>query len=132
MATGADGDTKTAASRINISNYGGSEEKTENRDTFLREIMELIEALAPLYHAALLQEIGLDDKTLMDFTKMPIGFRIRRGLKLANLQAVRIKEPEPPNFAPLLRAQEKYLRSWRRRRGLAAMRGPGSQPKPES
>lgn len=118
--------------RNNISHYGGSEDRTENRDTFLREIMELTEALTLLYHAALLQEIGLDEKTLMDCTKMPIGFRIRRGLKLAKLQAMGIKESEPVDFSPLLKAQEKSLRSWRRRRRLTEMRSLGSQPESKS
>ena len=116
--------------RNNISHYGGSEDRAESREKFLRELMELTEGLTVLYHAALLQEIGLDEKTLMDCTKMHAGSRITRGLKLAKLQAVGIKEPEPVNFEPLLKAQEKYLRNWRRRRRLAEMRGLGSRRKP--
>lgn len=114
--------------RNNISHYGGSEDREENRDTFLREIMELSEGLTVLYHAALLQEIGVDEKILMDCTRMAVGFRIRRGLKLAKLQARGIKEPEPVDFAPLLKAQEKSLRNWRRQRRLAELRHLGSQP----
>ncbi len=100
--------------RNNISHYGGSEDRNENREVFLREIMELTEGLTLLYHAALLQEIGLDEKTLVDCTKMPIGFRIRRGLELAKLKAEGIKPPEPVDFEPLLKSQRKYLRKWRR------------------
>lgn len=113
--------------RNNISHYGGSEDRDENRDTFLREIMELSEGLTVLYHAALLQEIGVDEKTLMDCTRMAVGFRIRRGLKLAKLQAKGIKEPEQVDFTPLLKAQEKSLRNWRRRRRLAELRRLRSQ-----
>jgi hypothetical protein len=118
--------------RNNISHYGGSEDRDENRDTFLRELMELTEGLTILYHAALLQEIGVEEKILMDCTKMAVGFRIRRGLKLAKLHAMEIKEPEHVDFSPLLKAQEKSLRNWRRRRRIAEMRRLGSQPKSES
>jgi hypothetical protein len=118
--------------RNNISHYGGSEDREENRDAFLRELMELTEGLTILYHAALLQEIGVDETTLMDCTRVAVGFRIRRGLKLAKLQAKGIKEPEPVDFAPLLKAQEKTLRNWRRRRRLAELRRLESQPKSES
>ena len=80
--------------------------------------MELTEGLTPLYHAALLQEIGLDEKTLMDCTKMPIGFRIRRGLEFAKLKAEGIKPPDPVDLGPLLKAQKKYMRNWRGRQVL--------------
>jgi hypothetical protein len=104
--------------RNNISHYGGPQDKDEGREAFLREIMELTEGLTPLYHAALLQEIGLDEKTLVDCTKMPIGFRIRRGLELAKLQADGIKPPDPVDFKPLLKIQRRYMRKWRRRLAL--------------
>jgi hypothetical protein len=104
--------------RNNISHYGGSEDRNEDREIFLREIMELTEGLALLYHAALLQEIGLDEKTLVDCTKMPIGFRIRRGLELAKLKSEGIKPPEPVDFEPLHRAQRKYIKKWLRRQAL--------------
>jgi hypothetical protein len=101
--------------RNNISHYGGSEDKNEDRGAFLREIMELTEGLTPLYHGALLQEIGLDEKTLVDCTRRPIGSRIRRGLELAKLKANGIKPPEPVDFGPLLKEQRKYVNKWRRR-----------------
>jgi hypothetical protein len=77
--------------------------------------MELTEGLTSLYHAALLQEIGLDEKTLVDCTRRPIGSRIRRGLELAKLKAEGIKLPEPVDFGPLLKEQRKYISKWRRR-----------------
>jgi hypothetical protein len=101
--------------RNNISHYGGSEDRNEDRGAFLREIMELTEGLTPLYHGALLQEIGIDEKTLLDCTKMQVGFRIRRGLELAKLKAAGIKPPEPVDFGLLLKEQRKYVNKWRRR-----------------
>lgn len=118
--------------RNNISHYGGSEDRNENRETFLRELVELTEGLTVLYHAALLQEIGVDEKTLMDCTRAAVGFRIRRGLKSAKLQAVGIKEPAPVDLEPLLKAQDKYVRNWRRRRQSAAMRVLAQHPESET
>lgn len=101
--------------RNNLSHYGGSADRDEKRDTFLRELLELTEGLSLLYQAALLSEIGLDEKTLMDCTKMPIGFRIRGGLEFAKLKADGIKPPEPVDFGPLLKEQRKDVNKWRRR-----------------
>jgi hypothetical protein len=101
--------------RNNISHHGGPEDKNENYETFLGELMELTEGLTPLYHAALLQEIGLDEKTLVDCIKMPIGFRIRRGLELAKLKAEGIKLPDQPDLQQLIKAHRKNVRNWRRR-----------------
>jgi hypothetical protein len=101
--------------RNNISHYGGPKDKSESYEAFLRELMELTEGLTPLYHAALLQEIGLDATTLVDCGRMPIGFRIRRGLELARLKAEEIEDPPPVNMEPVLKMQKRYLRKRRRR-----------------
>lgn len=101
--------------RNNISHYGGPEDKSESYETFRRELMELTEGLTPLYHAALLQEIGLDAKTVASCGRMPIGFRIRQGLELARLKAAGIEAPPPVDMEPILKLQRKYLQKWRRR-----------------
>jgi hypothetical protein len=77
--------------------------------------MELTEGLAPLYHAALLQEIGLEAKTLEDCGKMPIGFRIRRGLELAKLKAEGLKGPDPVDMEAHRKFHQQAVRKWRRR-----------------
>jgi hypothetical protein len=77
--------------------------------------MELTEGLAPLYHAALLQEIGLETKTLEDCGKMPIGFRIRRGLELAKLKAEGLKAPEPVDMEAHRKFHQQAVRKLRRR-----------------
>jgi len=101
--------------RNNISHYGGPKDKSESYDAFLRELMELTEGLTHLYHAALLQEIGLDAKTLASCGKMPIGFGVRRGLEMAKLKAEGIEAPPPVDMEPVLKMRRKYLRKWRRR-----------------
>jgi hypothetical protein len=86
--------------------------------------MELTEGLTPLYHAALLQEIDVDEKILVDCTKMPIGFKIRRCLELAKLKAEGITSAKPPDLEPLLSAQRKQMAAWRRRQALKSPRVP--------
>ena len=110
--------------RNDISHYGGSRDGKEDREAFLREIIQLTEGLTPLYHAALLQEIGVDQKTLVDCTGMPIGFRIRRSLERAKLKAEGIKPPEPVDFESLLKEHRKYVSKWRRRRELGGLKSP--------
>ncbi len=101
--------------RNEISHYGGPRDRKASYAVFLRDLMELTEGLTPLYHAALLQEIGLDTKTLDGCGRMPIGFRIRRGLELAKLKADGLKEPDPPDMEAHRKFHEQAVRKWRRR-----------------
>jgi ApeA N-terminal domain 1 len=101
--------------RNEISHHGGPRDRKASYEVFLRELMELTEGLAPLYHAALLQEIGLEAKTLEDCGKMQIGFRIRRGLELAKLQAEGLKAPEPVDMEAHRKFHKQAVRKWRRR-----------------
>ena len=78
---------RCAGRRNDISHYGGPrKDANESYETFLLDLMKLSEALSYLYHAALLKEIGLDGKTLVQcLMDMPIGHRIRRGMEQAGL-----------------------------------------------
>jgi hypothetical protein len=101
--------------RNDISHYGGPRDRKASYEVFLRELIELTEGLAPLYHAALLQEIGLETKTLEDCGKMPIGFRIRRGLEFAKLKAEGLKAPDPVDMEAHRKFHQQAVRKWRRR-----------------
>jgi hypothetical protein len=85
----------------------------------MREFIELTAGLTPLYHAALLHEIGIEEKTLLETASLPIGSRIRHGLDLARLSAENFKAPDPPNMDLMRKEQQKYLRKSRRGRARA-------------
>ena len=78
---------RCADRRNDISHFGGPRKDTkESYEAFLLDLMKLNDALSNLYHAALLKEIGLDEKTLVQcLTDMPMGHRIRRGMEQAGL-----------------------------------------------
>jgi hypothetical protein len=110
---------KCAARRNDVSHFGGPRTRRDDYNLFLRELMELTAGLTQMYHAALLQEIGLDGKALLDCAKMPIGFRIRHDLKLARLETEEMKAAEPPNLDELQKFQRDAIRKWRRRQTRA-------------
>jgi hypothetical protein len=101
--------------RNDISHYGGPRDRKASYEVFLRELVELTEGLTPLYHAALLQEIGLEAKTLQNCGRMSIGFRIRHGLELAKLKADGLKAPDPVDMEAHRKFHQEALRKWRRR-----------------
>lgn len=114
--------------RNEISHYGGPRDRKASYTVFLRELMELTEGLTPLYHAALLHEIGLEAKTLEDCGRMPIGFRIRHGLQLAKLKVDGLKEPEPVDMEAHRKFHQQALQNWRRRQARKQrQRAAGSQ-----
>ena len=92
---------RCAARRNDISHYGGPrKDKKESYEDFLLDLMKLSDGLSYLYHAALLQGIGLDANTLRQcLTNMPIGWRIRAGLVQAGL-----KVPPSPHAYPQVEA----------------------------
>lgn len=101
--------------RNQISHDGGPKDKTESHEKFFREINELTEGLVPLYHAVLLQEVGIGDQILVNCAKGPVGWDINAGLKVAKLEAENFIQPTQPDMASLLKEQEKIIRKWRRR-----------------
>jgi hypothetical protein len=76
-----------AKRRNDISHYGGPRRVGEDTyEKFLLDLQRLSKALSVLYHAALLQEIGVDEKTLRQcLLHMPISWRIRPALIQAGL-----------------------------------------------
>lgn len=113
---------KCAARRNDVSHFGGPRTRKEDYGVFMRELIELTAGLTPLYHAALLQEIGIKEELLLDCASLPIGFSIRRDLELARLSADNFKAPDPQNMELLRKEQQKHLRKWRRARARAQKR----------
>jgi hypothetical protein len=81
--------------RNEISHFGGAK-TSEDRWRFLRAIQELDGALSHLYHAVLLQEIGLDHALLMKcFYQHPISWRIQPALERVGLVVKKGSEVAP-------------------------------------
>ena len=78
---------RCAKQRNEISHYGGPRHSGEDTyEEFLLDLLRLSAALSVLYHAALLQEIGVDEKTLRQcLLHMPISWRIHPALVQAGL-----------------------------------------------
>lgn len=115
---------KCAARRNDLSHFGGPRTRREDYNLFLRELMKLTAGLTHMYHAALLQEVGVDGKVLLDCAKRPIGSRIRHDLKLARLETKEMTAEEPPNMDELQKLQREALRKWRRRQTRAMKKRP--------
>jgi hypothetical protein len=78
---------RCAKRRNDISHYGGPRQGDEDTyEEFLLDLLRLSAALSVLYHAALLREIGVDEKTLRQcLLNMPISWRIHPALMQAGL-----------------------------------------------
>jgi hypothetical protein len=81
--------------RNDLSHHGGPRSNGEQAyETFLRQLMALCGALSILYHAALLQKIRVDDKTLLvPLECNPVRSRLRPLLPQAGLNLPALEEP---------------------------------------
>lgn len=77
--------------RNDLSHHGGPRGNGEHAyEIFLRQLMTLSRALSILYHAALLQKIGVDDQTLqLPLECNPVRTRLRLPLAQAELNSRR-------------------------------------------
>jgi hypothetical protein len=102
LATFAD---ECAHRRNDLSHHGGPRSNGGHAyETFLRQLMTLSGALSILYHAALLQKIGVDEQTLqLPLERNPVRSRLRPLLAQAELNLPPLDETAkqvPPTAPP--------------------------------